>query len=371
MPAIGTAFDVGQAAVQLTFTSFFVGYAVSHLILGPLSDRFGRRPVLLAGMWLFLAADAACAVAGSIEILMVARFLQGFGACGGLVLGRAMVRDVYDRQQAAKILSLVGVLMVAAIALGPLIGGFLQVQFGWQASFWVVALVYAFVLALCYRRLPETHVADGAEDRIGILAGFPILLGSREFVLFALCAAFLIATNFVFLAASPIVLIERYGMSPADYGPTVIIAFVGTMIGNFASARLVSRLGVIRMIFMGLAFALVAVAVMIAIALTGYVHPIAVVGPIFFVNFGYGIAYPNALATSISVFPRIAGTGSAIMGFLQYGISALVIALIGILPHETQLTMGIVIAGLIVLSIVTGSLGSIVVRKNESASTMP
>ena len=120
-----------------------------------------------------------------------------------------------------------------------------------------------------------------------------------------------------------------------------------------------------------LAFALVAVAVMIAIALAGYVHPIAVVGPIFFVNLGYGIAYPNALATSISVFPRIAGTGSAIMGFLQYGISALVIALIGILPHETQLTMGIVIAGLIVLSIVTGSLGSIVVRKNESASTMP
>lgn len=326
LPAIGAAFGVAAAEVQLTLSVFLVGFACSQLVCGPLSDRFGRRPVILGGIALYLAATLLCIVAPSIEVLIAARFLQALGACVGPVLGRAVVRDVYGRDGAAQVLSYMGMAMALAPALGPIIGGYLQVWFGWQANFGVLA-AFALVLFLAIlATLPETNRwPDPAATQPGRLAAtYLSLLRQRSYIGFVMITAFSYAGIFCFISGSSFVLIGLLGLTPDLYGYCFAAIVVGYMIGTFGSGRLTKRLGLERMIRLGGAVQALGGLLGVLLYGAGFFSVVSVVGPVAVFMVGAGLVLPNAQAGALGPFPKNAGAASALLGFFQMGFAALV-----------------------------------------------
>jgi len=216
LPTIGAAFATDQATVQLTLSVFLVGFAFSQLACGPLSDRFGRRPVILGGLGLYLLASLACAAAPSIEILILARFMQAVGACVGPVLGRAAVRDIYGRERAARMLSYMGMVMALAPAFGPILGGFIEAWFGWRANFVLVSAVGLTVLVATAVTLPETNRWKSPDaTRLGHLIGnYRSLLRHRRYVGYVLVVACTYSGIYSFNSGSSIEQRGKLGLEP-------------------------------------------------------------------------------------------------------------------------------------------------------------
>ncbi|NIA68110.1 multidrug effflux MFS transporter [Pelagibius litoralis] len=326
LPAIGTAFAVDAAAVQLTLSVFLAGFACGQLICGPLSDRFGRRPIILGGLALYLLASLLCVVAPDIEVLILARFLQALGACVGPVLGRAVVRDVYGREGAAQVLSYMAMAMALAPAIGPIVGGYLEVWFGWQANFLLLTAFASLALIAILAILPETNkwMDPAATQPARLAANYLTLLRHRSYLGYAMIIAFSYAGIFSFISGSAFVLIGLLGLSPDLYGFCFAAIVVGYMIGTFLSGRLTKRLGLERMIQLGSLVQGFGGLLGLLLVLGGMVTVVSVVGPVAVFMIGCGLVLPNAQAGALGPFPRIAGSASALMGFFQMGFAALV-----------------------------------------------
>lgn len=341
LPAIGRAFASDTAEVQLTLSVFLAGFALSQVVYGPLSDRYGRRPVLIGGLALYVAASLACMAAPGIGLLIAARFLQALGACAGVVLGRAVVRDVYGRERAAKALSYMSMAMALAPALGPILGGYLQIWFGWRANFLVLAIFGTGCLLGVFLMLPETSPRrDPAATSMAqmprnylILAKDPVYLG------YVLVTAFAYSGIFAFISGSSFVLIEVLGLSPDQYGLCFAAVVVGYMIGTFASGRLSSALGLDRLMLAGALIGLAGGALALALALAGILDVAAVVAPVFLFMIGAGLMLPNAIAGAIAPYPMMAGTASAFLGVVQMGVAAVVGIAVGHLHDGTARAM--------------------------------
>jgi len=346
LPTIGAAFATDQATVQLTLSVFLVGFAFSQLACGPLSDRFGRRPVILGGLALYLVASLACAAAPSIEVLIFARFCQAVGACVGPVLGRAAVRDIYGRERAARMLSYMSMVMALAPAFGPIIGGFIEAWFGWRANFVLVSAVGLTVLVATAVTLPETNRWKSPDaTRLGHLIGnYRSLLRHRRYVGYVLVVACTYSGIFSFISGSSFVLIGILGLDPEVYGFCFAAIVVGYMVGAFGSGRYTVRIGVERMVQLGTAIQLVGGAaglVLYAVA----PHSVAgIVAPVAVFMIGTGLAMPNAQAGAIGPFPRMAGSASALLGFCQMGLAAMVGIVVGHGSGESALSMMAAIA---------------------------
>lgn len=358
LPTLVAVFGSDPATVQLTLSVFLVGFAVSQLVYGPLSDRFGRRPVLLAGILLYLAASLACMVATSIEQLIAARFLQAVGACCGPVLGRAVVRDLYGRERAARILAYMAMAMALAPALGPVLGGYLTVGLGWRANFAVLAIFGALVLLGVWRLLAETNRQRDPEalNPRRLVANYLHLVGCRRYLGYVLCVSFAYSGIFAFISGSSFVLIGMLGLSPEHYGMAFGVAVVGYMVGSFGSGRLTLRLGIDRMIGIGTALCSLAGLAGLALALAGVVHLAAILAPMFLFLVGAAFILPNAMAGAVGPFPTMAGLASALLGFVQMGLAAVVGVLVGHLHDGTQLPMVATIAAVAVLSALSRAL---------------
>ncbi len=346
LPAIGAALGVGQGQVQLTLSVFLAGFAVSQLACGPLSDRFGRRPVILAGLVLYLAASLACAAATSIEMLILARFCQAVGACVGPVLGRAAVRDIYGRERAARMLSYMGMVMALAPAFGPILGGFLEVWFGWRANFLLVSAVALVLLAATLAILPETNQWKSRDaTRPGRLLGnYRSLLRHRSYVGYVLIVACTYSGIFSFISGSSFVLIGLLGLSPEVYGFCFAAIVVGYMIGAFISGRFTVRIGLERMVQLGTAVQVAGGLAGLALYAADIVTVASIVGPVAVFMIGTGLAMPNAQAGAIGPFPRMAGAASALLGFCQMGLAAVVGIVVGHGSGQSALTMMAAIA---------------------------
>jgi MFS transporter, DHA1 family, multidrug resistance protein len=336
MPGMARAFGVDFTTIQLTLSLYLAAMAVGQLLIGSLSDRFGRRPVLLTGLLVFMIGSIVCLSAQNVSVLIVGRVVQAIGGCAGITLSRAIVRDLYGRNQVASMIGYVTMGMAVAPMMAPTIGGVLDTLYGWRASFGFLTIFGGLALLFAFRSLAETNHNRGVAGSLRQLGrGYASLFNSRLFWGYTLAASFISAVFFAFLAGAPYVMIELMGRSPAEYGFYFAIVPSGYILGNFATGRLASRIGPNRMILIGTLMALVSVAAMAAGFATGVLHPLALFGPMFFIGVGNGLVLPNGIAGAVSVRPDVAGAAAGLSGSLQIGFGALVAPLIGATLNTT------------------------------------
>lgn len=343
LPSLVADLQATPAEVNLTLTVFLAAFAVSQLIYGPLSDRFGRRRVLLGGLCIYLAASVACTFAPDIESLIAGRFAQAVGACSGPVIGRAIVRDVYGRERAAKVLSYLGVAFAVSPAVMPIIGGYLQVWFGWRAVFLFLSAVAGSVLFTVAFILEETNRNPDrrALDIAGIGRNYRMLLGSAEYLGYAFSVAFVFAGLMAYIATSPFLFIDTFGLSPDQYGLLAMFNVTGFLAGNLTSGRFTVQVGVERMVLLGVSLSLAGGLAMVATALLGGTGVFAVIFPMILFLAGMGLVFPNAMAGALGPFPKAAGAASALLGFFQMTAAAVSSAAAGLIVHTTQLPMAL------------------------------
>lgn len=345
VPAIARAFDTSIARVQLTFVGYLLAFAVSMLVLGPLSDRLGRRRTVLWGLALSAVSSLACAASTSIEMLIAARILQGIGACAGMVVGRALIREIWGLEAAARVIAGRAFAATVVQACAPVLGGYLQQWFGWRASFLAVVVLACATMALMLRYVPDRGIGSAAgTSGEGMLASYRRLIGARLFLGYCLSAAGAHAGFNIFAAGGPAVLIGSFGISPEQYGFYAALPPVGFMVGSFLSNRLTGRIGIDGLITTGTIVLIPAGFVMVLLALLHVASPYIVIGPMIFVCCGSGLITPSAAAGSLGVDPRIAGAASGLGSFIQMGGAALATAALTLGRSGSPLTLAIVIA---------------------------
>ncbi len=353
LPAIGRALGADAGEVQLTLSLYMAGFALNQLLCGPLSDRYGRKPVLLAGFAVFAAASVLCALAQSIEVLLLGRFLQSFGGAVGPVLGRAAVRDIYAPQEAGRILAYMSSIMALAPAVAPIAGGLLLFH-GWRSIFVVLAGWGMVMLVLLAFALPEPLPLDRRQSirPATIFANFRQLLGDRLFIGYTLTSASAFAGLFAFLSGSAFVLIDFFGVAPIEYGFYFAIGVGGFMLGSLSSGRFSRRLGAERLIVVGTALVALGGSLMAALAWAELYAVAAIILPYAVLLVGVGILMPLAMAGALANFPHCAGSASSLLGFIQMTGAAVVGALVGQLHDGTPRVMAFAIglAGLAALA---------------------
>ncbi len=346
LPSLVESLATDAEKVNLTLSMFLFGFAVGQLVYGPLSDRFGRRPVLLVGIALYVAASIACTFATTIEGLIAGRLAQGMAACAGPVLGRAIVRDVYGPTRSAKAMAYIGVALAISPAVAPIIGGYLQVWFGWRAAFVFLCVVGVVILVGVWALLEETnaHTDAGPLNLRSLGRAYGVLLSSPAYYGYSLAVAFVFAGLMAFAAGSPFIFIDLLGLGPAQFGMLAILNVAGFLTGSLAAGRLTQRHGIDRMLAAGVSLCLAGGGAMAAIALAGAIGIAQIVVPMMVFTAGMGIVLANGFAGALAPFPRIAGTASAVLGFLQMAVAGTASLVVGAFVPTSQLPMAAVIA---------------------------
>jgi DHA1 family bicyclomycin/chloramphenicol resistance-like MFS transporter len=349
IPGLARAFDTSFATVQLALTLYLVGLALGPLLYGPLSDRFGRRPILLAGCGLFVVGSILCAIAPAISVLNLGRLLQALGASAGTVVARAGVYDIYGRDRSASALGYVTMVTAVAPAVAPGIGGVLDVWFGWRASFILVLALGAVVLGWAIVAGRETHFTRVKLPGIGaFLRSFGTLLSTRAYLGYALFGALSAGAFFSFLGGAPHLVIDVLQRPPSEYGFYFLAVSVAYMAGNFLAGRLSQRLGTERMIALGFAIMLTAVLMQLVVAFTLPLSSFLVFMPMVITAVGNGASLPNAIAGAVAVHPRLAGAGAGLFGFLQMTLGAVGTVVLGLIAGTTQVPLACVMATCVV-----------------------
>jgi MFS transporter, DHA1 family, multidrug resistance protein len=323
IPGLATKFAADPATVQLAVSLYLMGLAAAQLVFGPLSDRFGRRPVVLAGLALATIASTAAIFAASIASLVIARIAQSLGASTGQTIGRAIIRDLYDREHAASMIGLVTSVVVLMPMVAPLIGGILDTLFGWEAIFVFAALVSFTVFAWAALTLPETRKLSPSSSQRHFRADLAALAASPRFFGYALCAGLGSAPFFSFLGAAPHVVVTLLGRTSAEYGLWFFVPSIGFMAGNFAVSRLTARFGIDALIWWGIVLTIIGclLNVLVYLALPGW-EMATIFLPQIVIGFGNGLLLPTSIAGAVSIRPQVAGTASGATGFIQMAIGA-------------------------------------------------
>lgn len=353
LPAIGRSLGASADQVQLTLSVYMLGFALSQLAVGPLSDRYGRKPVMLGGLAIFALASVGCMLAGSIEVLLLGRFLQALGGAVGPVLGRAAVRDIHGPREAARSLAYMGMIMGLAPALAPMLGGLLLVSYGWGATFAVLVGYAAVLAAVLAFALPEP-LPPGQRQSIApriILRNYRALLAHRGFVGHMLANAAAFSGLFAYLSGSSFVLIEFLDVSELRYGAYFGIIVTGYIGGSLISAR-GHHLGMNRLLLLGCLLTTLGGTAMAVLAWSGVYTVTAIILPHTVFMTGVGILIPQTMAGAVGPFPHMAGSASALFGFVQMTVAAMAGALVGQLHDGTSRPMATAIAAAGALALV-------------------
>jgi MFS transporter, DHA1 family, multidrug resistance protein len=332
LPEIGHVLHAPTAQVQLTLSTYLVGFATGQIVYGPISDRFGRKPVLMVAITLFGVATVICATTQSIQMLMALRFLQALGGAGSIVLARAVVRDLYSGVRAGRELSLIGSVTAFAPIVAPVIGGVLQVAFGWRANFFLLLIFAVLAGAVSGRLLPETlrRRTPGPFSLGAMGALYRSVLEHRGFV----AHLGILTTTFVGLYAwvsgASVVMQGVYGLSPLSFGATYAVASAGYLLGTNIAARIVMRLGLDRTIGIGTVALAAGGLAMVAVVALGLANVAWLVGSMTIYLAGFGLAAPQTMAGALTPFPDRAGTASSLLGFAQQSCGAIAAAAIGL-----------------------------------------
>lgn len=350
LPALTREFTADVAEVQLTLSVYLAGFAGAQLVAGPLSDRFGRRPLLVGGTALYIAASIACALAPGIAFLIAARFVQSLGVCAGMVVARAAVRDVWGRDGAASVFAYMGTAMALAPLLAPMAGGLIAIGYGWRVIFAVLALFGAALLYVTATGMAETnaHKSPDAMKPARLLGNYRRLAASRLYLAYVLTGSAAFAGLFAFISGSPFVLVDFLGLSPPAYGLSFGLVAAGFMVGSTVSGRLARRVGIDRLIRAGVILCLVGGAMALGMPLALGPSVAVVIGPMVVFLAGFGLVAPNAMAGALGPYPEMAGAASALLGFTQMSLAAVAGAAVGQLHDGTQLVMtaGVCVSGI-------------------------
>jgi DHA1 family bicyclomycin/chloramphenicol resistance-like MFS transporter len=337
MQAWGHIFGASQAGVQLTFSGFIVAYGGMQLLYGPLSDRLGRKRVMLFGMAVATLGSWMAAVAPGLAWLVAARVLQGAGSAAGIVVGRALVQDLFEGHQRTRAMAFVGMALGLCPPLATVLGGWLHVHLGWQAGFVGMGLLGLVLLVLAWRALPDVRVpvAPGMPSHWlrAMWRSYARLLVEPGFVPAVLLLSMTTVTFYVFLGGVPIVL-GHYGVGPDGLGYFVMFVPIAYFVGNYLATRLAHRLGDRRMMRLGQSATVCGIAVMLLLALAGLRNPLAVAMPLTLLGLGHGLLVPPALAATVGLVPAMAGAAAAVAGVAQQLFGAVGGMAVGLVPHE-------------------------------------
>jgi DHA1 family bicyclomycin/chloramphenicol resistance-like MFS transporter len=323
MPLIAASLAVPYGTVQLTLTLYLIGVALGQLLYGPLSDRYGRKPLLLTGLGLYLIGSVGATLAPSAGFLIVGRVVQAVGGCAGLVLGRAMVRDAYPREQAASVIGYVSTAMSVAPMVSPLLGSVLTEQFGWRSTMLACVAIGAPLWLAMRARLPETLAQPAPLPGLaGLLGAYVQLLRLPAFRAYCGVVAFSTGVFFAFASGTPVVVVNGMGHPPTHLAAAMMLLALSWSAGTFTTARLSPRLGVWRLLRLGTG--MVMAGGVLAVLLLALAPPNLFLFflPMMVMAFGNGIAQPSAIAAAVSVRPGLAGTASGLVGALQMGLGA-------------------------------------------------
>ena len=352
LPAVAHDLNASDAAVQLSIMAYMISVGFAQLLIGPLSDRFGRRPLMITGLAIFVFANALCALAPSIEWLIAARVLQAAGASTGGVLARAIVRDSWERDSVASLMGKLQMAQVVGAATAPIIGGQLATWFDWTAGFWFLSAFAAAQLVLGFRLLPETNRYLGMQtSAIGMVKDFLLLLRSPAYLGHCFAVGWMNAMYFVFFASAPFLFINHLGMTPSEMGYIMLVTVTGSLTGAWMSSRFAGRPWAGRMMPSGILASMTGSLIILGFGLAGQTSIPTALAPLALIGLGNGLLMPLASARAVSVMPRLAGTASAGFGFIQLMLGALGTLATTQMNHDSQIDMGLGMAVFCVLAL--------------------
>ncbi len=347
LPAIGASLNANAGAVQGTLAIYFLGLAFGQVLYGPLSDRHGRRAPLFVGLGLYTVAAIACALAPDVQALTAARLVQALGGCAGMVIARAVVRDVTDERGAVRLMAQLMLVMGVAPIIAPVVGGAVLPAFGWRGIFWLLAGYGGTMLVVIALFLPET-LGEDRRRRDGLVAVLRVwrgLLSNRRFMGHALTGGFIIGGMFAYISGSPFVFMELHGVPSSQYGFYFGANALGIMVMGQVMGRLAQRIAPARLLPVVIWVPFLAGLALLGVAATGIGGFAGLLAALFCYVAMVGAVMPLTVALGMGPHGAVAGSASALMGTLQFGIGASVGALLGVLQNGTAVPMAAVIAG--------------------------
>lgn len=347
LPAITRYFNAGVSDAQMTLTVFVMAFGIAQLIAGPLSDRFGRWPTSVAATVIYTGASLACALAPTLDLLVIARLFQGIGACMALVNARAIIRDSYSPEDGARLIAKAGSIMAIAILIGPMLGGLLQTSFGWRAAFVALSIAGAVALSAVLTQIGETNQYKNphATDPLPLLATYGAVIRNPMFIAYTAAQAASYGGLFAFLSGSSPVLQKVIGLSPQAYGMFFASCTLGYLIGTFICRRALRLYGLFHTIHLSALTVLCGGLLMAGLALAGLQHWAAIGGPMFIYLVGHGMCTPCSQAGSTAAFPKSAGSAAGLMGFLQMVFASGIGIWMGASFNGTVLPLALTVCG--------------------------
>lgn len=350
IPLLSRDFSVSYGTAQLVVAVYLLGFSVAQLVYGPLSDRYGRRPLLLGGLALFVVATAVCTMVQSIEALLASRLVQAIGGVAGMVLSRAIVTDCFGRDKAAGMLGYITMAIVVCSLASPAAGGLISDRWGWRMSFFLLLAPSIFVLLATFWRLPETNLSPGASLSFkGLMRTYAVLLTQRGFLPLACAVALGSASWFAFIATMPFIVVTQMGRPASDYGLFIAMVSLGFMAGNFLAGRFSTRVGTRVLMSVGTCILSLGALLLPVGWLIEPDSPWSMFLPMTLSVFGGGMFMPSAMATALSLTPQNAGAASGLLGFIQMAVSAVATVVVGGVHDGTALPMIVAVTGAAVM----------------------
>lgn len=355
LPAVAAHFSTDTAWVQFSLSAVVMGIAVGQLIYGPLSDRFGRKPIILIGIAAYAAVAIACTNAAEIEVLIALRFLQGFFACSGVIVARAVIRDLFDREAGARLFALMMGIHGLMPTIAPGVSGWLNDTFGWQAVFWAMAGFAVFAGLAVSFGLAETNARSERRSihPRTVLVNYRHVMREPSFLRYAICGSFMYGALMAYFAGAPVGLIQYLGLSPGQFGIAMAIPMISYMVAQIAVARIAHLIGIDGLIRTGSVLATIAGIGMIVFVLTDNITVYTLMGPVVLLLVSLSFITPGTTAGAMSPFPHISGAASSLLGFVQFLVAAAATAAIGLLNDGTPFPMAVMICACTVLTLIT------------------
>lgn len=353
MPAMTIAFNTNPAMIKLTITIAMISYGAVALIYGPLSDYFGRRPIALVGLGIFIGGSILCLLAANVYVLLFGRALQGLGFASACGVSAPTINDVYTGDSLIKAYSYIGMAMAIAPVIAPLLGGYLEHYFNWHAPFAFLLAYSVLIFILFFYFYPETNksVRKGTFQPLQMVKSYPSMLMNLKYIGFILCLVFILTGEISYVITAPFLLQTQLSVTPIQNGWLILITVGGLLIGSFGSSKLCKRYSVIQLLFLGCVLAMIGALSMLVFAALGKMTVLKIVIPMMLFMIGAGFVYPNAIGGCMSCFPEKSGAATSLAAMFQMGATGLIATLATYLHSTDQLPLACLLFVLSTLSV--------------------